>query len=260
MKRIVITFVLLVAVSALVAAGVAAQAQYSRQMIEEGFTSFVESGGRISNVNFGGKPRGGVVLATVNGVAGQVKTYSQSAAFRQKWTEYAHRNVPNPPQPMLTLAQLRIQSNGPSNSDVDKQFQQAMDNIKNLPPDMQAKVRAQMEQARAQMKGKQGDKPQVDDATLLQGEKARYERDKQKYDEALKMAPPQDPNAAIRKALETALADTAGVDYDAKLRGRQFANQTYEQKPEQWKMAYRVGRSGTEAARAYAQKWLAELK
>src|SRR4029077_117382 len=167
-----------------------------------------------------------------------------------------HRNVPNPPQPMMTLAQLRMQSNGPSNSDVDKQFQQALDNLKNLPPDMQAQLRAQIEKSRAQLKAQQGQKPQIDDATLLDGEKQRYARDKQKYDEALKMAPPQDPNAAIRKALETALSDTSGVDYDAKLRGRQFANEAYEQKPEQWKMAYRVGRSGTEAARAYAQKWL----
>ena len=251
---------MLLAVGALVAAGVAAEQQYSKQMIEEGFTSFVESGGQIGNINFGGKPRGGVIVATVNDVAGQVKAYAQSAAFRQKWTEYARRNVPSQPQPMLTLEQLRMQNNGPSNSDVDKQFAQAMENIKNLPPDMQAKVKAQMQQARAQMKAKQGEKPQVDDATLLSQEKARFDHDQRKYDEAIKMAPPQEPNAAIRKALLKALADTAGVDYDAKLRGRQFANPSYEQKPEPWKMAYRVGRNGTEAARAFAQKWLAEIK
>jgi hypothetical protein len=259
-KRIAIGSLVLLAAWALVAAGVAAESQYSRQMIEQGFTSFVESGGHVGNVNFGSKPRGGVVLATVNDVAGQVKAYSRSTAFRQKWTEYAQRNVPSAPQPMLTLAQLRMQSNGPSNSDVDKQFAAALENIKSLPPDTQAKVRAQMDQARAQMKAQQGQKPQVDDATLLSREKARYDHDKAKYDEALKMAPPQDPNAAIRKALQTALDETSGVDYNAPLRGRQFASEAYEQKPEPWKMAYRVGRPGTEAARSFAQKWLAELR
>ncbi len=260
MKRIVITSCTLLVVSALIAVGVAAEQQYSRQMIEEGFNTFVENGGNIAGVSFGMKPRGGAVVATVNDVAAQVKAYSQSAAFRQKWAEYAQRNIPQKPMPMLTLAQLRMQSNGPSSSDVDKQFQQAMDNIKNLPPDMQAKVKAQMEQVRAQMKAKQGEKPQVDDATLLQGEKARYARDQQKYEEALKMAPPMDPNVAIKKALQNALAETAGVDYSAPLRGHQFVNPAYERKPEPWKMAYRVGRNGTEAARAFAQKWLAELK
>jgi hypothetical protein len=263
MKRIVFTSVAFLAVSALVASGVAAQQQYSKALIEEGFYDFVTSGGHISNVNFGGKPKSGIMLAAVNDVAGQVKAYSQSSTFRSKWAEFAKNNDSHPQTPlaMRPLATLRLQ-NGPDTSQVDKQMQQVLDNTKNLPPDMQAQVRAQIEQARKQMQQNQKDHPQpkLTDEQLLAQEKHRYEEDNRKYQEALAMQTPTDPNGAIKKALRTALEETAGVDYDARLQSRDFVNPEYRSKDSDWKMAYRAGRGPTEAARAFAQKWLAELK
>jgi hypothetical protein len=249
--------------AAMVAAVVNAQQQYTRAQMEEGFYEFVTSGGHISQVNFGRKPKGGVALAAVTSAGDQMKAYAQSPAFRAKWAEYAKNNDshPQPPVAMRPLAQLRLQ-NGPNTSDVDKQMQQAMENTKNLPPDMQAQVRAQIEQARKQMQQSQKDNPppRLTDEQLLAQEKHRYEQDKQKYDEAQAMQTPGDPNAAIKKALQTALKETAGVDYDAKLQDRDFVNPDYRTKDSDWKMAYRAGRTATETARAYAQKWLAELK
>src|SRR5947209_7754334 len=98
-----------VMVLVIMSAGWATQGQYSKAMIEEGFYNFVISGGHISQVSFGGKPRGGIMLASVTNVAEQVKAYSQSAAFRAKWAEYAKENDshPQPPVAMRPLAQLR---------------------------------------------------------------------------------------------------------------------------------------------------------
>lgn len=262
-KRIASASVGMIALCALLTAGVNAEQQYSKAQLEEGFYSFVTSGGHISQVYFGRKPQGGVALAAVTTAGDQVKAYSQSAAFRAKWAEFAKNNDshPQPPMPMRPIAQLRLQ-NGPDTSQVDKQFQQAMDNIKNLPSDMQAQVRAQMEQARKQMQENQRNNPapKLTDEQLLAQEKHRYEQDKQKYDEALAMQTPGDPNAAIKKALQTALKETEGVDYSAKLQDRDFVNPEYRSKDSDWKMAFRAGRTATEGARAYAQKWLAELK
>jgi hypothetical protein len=262
MKRIVTTSFAILAVSAVLAAGVSAAQQYSKSMIEEGFYNFVTSGGHISNVSFGSKPKGGIMLASVNDVASEVKVYAQSPAFKAKWAEFArgHNETPQPVA-MRPLSQLRLQ-NGPDTAQVDKQMQQALDNIKNLPPDMQAQVRAQIEQVRKQMLDQQKSNPQpkLTDEQLLAQEKHRYEQDKQKYDEAMAMQTPTDPNGAIKKALRTALEETSGVDYDAKLQNRDFVNPQYRNKDSDWKMAYRAGRGPTEAARAFAQKWLAELK
>ena len=249
---------------ALLAMGVNAQQQYSKAMIEEGFYNFVTSGGHISQVNFGGKPKGGVALATVTNVADQVKAYSQSPAFKGKWAEYAKNNsgsTPQPPVAVRPLSQLRLQ-NGPDTAQVDKQMQQALESIKNLPKEYQEQARAQIMKAQQDMhkNEKENPHPKLTDEQLLAQEKHRYEQDKQKYDEALAMQTPNDPNGAIKKALRTALKETEGIDYDAKLNRGQFVNSAYEGKDSDWKMAYRAGRGPTEAARAFAQKWLAEMK
>src|SRR5439155_223217 len=146
---------------AVIAAAVNAQQQYSRAQMEEGFYNFVTSGGHISQVYFGRKPKGGgVALAAVTQAGDQVKAYAQSAAFRAKWAEFAkdHNSNPQPPAPMRPLATLRAMQ-GPDMSQMNQQMAQAMENIKNLPPDMQAQVRAQMEQARKQMQQSQKDNP-----------------------------------------------------------------------------------------------------
>ena len=39
-----------------------------------------------------------------------------------------------------------------------------------------------------------------------------------------------------------------------------FADQSLESRPAEWKMAYRAGKPATDAARAFAQTWLADLE
>ena len=74
---------------------------------------------------------------------------------------------------------------------------------------------------------------------------------------------PLDPAPLIAKRLHDFLAQTADVDFDAKLvsgdGGRVFAKPEYEARSPQWKMAYRAGREATTAARSAASAWLKEL-
>jgi hypothetical protein len=70
----------------------------------------------------------------------------------------------------------------------------------------------------------------------------------------------KDPKAQLALRLQQFLDRTADVDFEAKLDGRRFANPDYEAKPREWKMCYRAGRPASDAARAYAQAWLEELK
>ena len=39
-----------------------------------------------------------------------------------------------------------------------------------------------------------------------------------------------------------------------------FADAALEAKPAEWKMAFRAGKPAADAARAFAQKWLADLQ
>lgn len=75
---------------------------------------------------------------------------------------------------------------------------------------------------------------------------------------------PVSPNRIIRQRLERFLEVSQGVDFSAKTApdkyGKQrFVNPAYEQKDGYWKQCYRVGKGGTDAARALAQEWRAEL-
>jgi hypothetical protein len=53
------------------------------------------------------------------------------------------------------------------------------------------------------------------------------------------------------------------VAYDARLTDKDgkkvFADPALEAKPKEWKLCFRAGKPATDAARAFAQKWLADL-
>jgi hypothetical protein len=74
---------------------------------------------------------------------------------------------------------------------------------------------------------------------------------------------PENPQLIIKKRLQEILDITADVDYDAEIKQagkfKVFVNPSYEKKSKEWKLAYRAGKSATDAVRAAAKKWLDEL-
>jgi hypothetical protein len=74
---------------------------------------------------------------------------------------------------------------------------------------------------------------------------------------------PQNLRQVIKARLVQFLAQTNGIDYNAKLaerNGKQiFTNPAYEAKNLQWKMAFHAGKEVTETARTFIQQWLKEL-
>jgi hypothetical protein len=74
---------------------------------------------------------------------------------------------------------------------------------------------------------------------------------------------PTDHRVLIAGRLRHFLDVTKDVAYDAKLiekDGRKmFADPANEARPKEWKMCFRAGKPATDAARAFAQKWLNDL-
>ena len=74
----------------------------------------------------------------------------------------------------------------------------------------------------------------------------------------------KNPRQQLEKRLQSFLDATADVDFDAPTVGegsaRRFERAEHESKPREWKMCYRAGQETTEAVRAFARDWLAELK
>ncbi len=75
---------------------------------------------------------------------------------------------------------------------------------------------------------------------------------------------PEDPGALVAKRIRQFLKTSADVDYRAELVPRDnkmvFVKEAYGQKSAYWKICFRAGQDATEAARAFASTWLAELE
>ena len=245
----------LLTVGVAVASGASPVAGYTDRVADDAFFEFVRSNGHISHVWVERSQRpAGAIAALVPSLGTHIKQYGNSPAFRQRWETFAKGRQPEMPQ-KATLAELRAKEKARL-AEQDRSYQEAMANVKKLPADQQAQMRAIFENARKQM----ASMPQTSDSMLMQIADSEYRSAKSRYDNQLASAPDMDVRVAIRKALEQALASTAGVDYSAKLAGRRFANPEYEAKDKDWKMAYRGGHDATEAARRFAQGWIAELK
>ncbi len=75
---------------------------------------------------------------------------------------------------------------------------------------------------------------------------------------------PADPKALIADRIREFLETSADVDYGAKLVKRgslmRFENEDYEARSSQWKLCFRAGKEAVDAARVFAEAWLAELE
>jgi hypothetical protein len=74
---------------------------------------------------------------------------------------------------------------------------------------------------------------------------------------------PADPRALIAARLNRYLEVTKDIDFSARLVDKDgkkaFADAALEARPAEWKMSFRAGKPASDAARAFAQKWLADL-
>jgi hypothetical protein len=188
--------------------------------------------------------------AVVKALGAFAKTYAESADFKAHYQKaYTDRMGAAPTPPASTAAGDQAQT------EADKAMAKMKEMMDKMPPEVQAQMKQALEE---QQKAKaKNDK----DSAQRQ---AKYEKDLAAY-KARQSDPkgmPQDPHVALTRALNRFLSVTAGVDYAAPTRGasKVFVSKDLEAKSDQWKMCYRAGRDACEAARAFAQAWVAELK
>lgn len=203
-------------------------------------------------------PAGARTEAVAAGVA-WLKAYTASAEFKQQYAEIREVHKPAPPEFAGT----------PENEvkKADEEQKQAAEESKKALSALPADQRAQIEEAMkaAQSAAAQMNTPETRKMRLDAIKAERAGRTKQ-YDQELATWTRDYPESAapvIAKRLREFLAVSADVDFGAKLTSKNgkmvFENESYEQKPGQWKMCFRAGKDATAAARTAAQAWLKEL-
>ena len=102
--------------------------------------------------------------------------------------------------------------------------------------------------------------------------KEQRAEDVKAHDEAVKAldkAFPADSRALVASRLKNFLDETKDVAFEATLvdagpdgrpKKKVFVDAALEAKSAQWKLCFRAGKPATDAARAFAQKWLTALQ
>jgi len=190
------------------------------------------------------------------------KQYVQSEAFKKEYASNRNASKPIPPPPAKTEEQIRKEKIDEMKADIAKTEKA----IKEVQPNLKKIFEDNLKQQQKMLKEFQ-DPNNKTMKILIQGEKSnheykvnRYNKEMQAWEESM----PENPLTLVKKRLQEMLEITKDVDFNAALTEKYgkkvFVNPTYERKHANWKYAFRAGKELTETVRAFAEKWITEIK
>lgn len=220
---------------------------------------------------FGAKNAGNIItgnrVALINDIVAYAKKYGNSAEFKAKYKMYRDQMKPKPyeftaatPESIKAQERTRLENN----------LKVAEEGLNSPNPKIKNGAPLRIENIKKELAAL--DDPNNKTIKRLIDENNRMNEDviKQNEEQMKKFEAryPEDPKVLIKKRLLEILDVTADVDYAAELKevewqGKKwkvFVNPSYEKKSKEWKLAFRAGKSATDAVRAAAEKWLKEIK
>lgn len=191
------------------------------------------------------------------------KTYVSGPVFKKYYEDLRKTSKPSEPvlKPLRTIEEIQkeeIAKTEKSIKDLEKSMKEMPQYAKSFEPTL--------EMQKKMLKEYQNPKHQTF-AYIAQGEKYQQEGEIKRFEENMKNWEknyPANINDFIAERLQKMLDNTKDIDYNAELvekwEKKRFVKPEYERKNQEWKQGFRAGKEVTEAARAFAQKWLNELK
>jgi hypothetical protein len=194
-------------------------------------------------------------------LAAYAKLYMGSEAFKKEYAQMRADAKPEAPKPPKTREEIQKREF----EKMQKSLAEMEKTVKAANADMKKALQPTLEMMRKQVKEYENPNSQIMDL-LVKGEEWDHKSKQENYQQYMKKWQqdfPEDPNKLIKKRLQELLKLTADIDFKAELKEKYgkkvFVNPDYENKPTEWKQAFRAGKEATEAARAFAQQWLSEL-
>jgi lantibiotic modifying enzyme len=198
----------------------------------------------------------------IKDIAVYTKQYAGSESFKKDYDKFRESNKPQAPQKMQTAEEMRAEM-----------IKITTDNIKKFEADLKTsneQMKPINEQMLAEFK-KQLKSFQDPNNDMIKSYAQNYKESEriqqESYQNLLKeweAKYPANQLYFVKTRLQEFLNATEDIDFNAALTERNgkkyFADTKYEHKGSRWKMGYRAGKGAVEAARAFAQQWLAELK
>ena len=257
----------IVTLISVMAIGAAAQDHLANLGISEGRAKEAVFDSLMSDaVSLAGKPAAFLAMTPaarvtlVNFALNLARTFVDSDDFKRRYADHREANGPDPlPEEQTADAVLAKQRAGFENqvAEMRKMFDQ-------ITPEQRATLEEGWRDMRDQLTAmEKGDRRKEIDG-LLKEQRAEQVRQRDAAMKEFDQTFPADHRALVAMRLRHFLDATSDVAYDAQLvdkdKKKMFANEALEGKPAEWKLAFRAGKPATDAARTFAQQWLADLQ
>lgn len=192
------------------------------------------------------------------------KEYISGAEFKKQYEEL--RKNAKPQEPVLKPLRSITEIQKDEIAKTEKSIKDSEKTLKEVNAEMAKAIQPVVDMLRKNLKDYQNPNHEYF-AAIAMGEKYQQEGQVKSYNDYMKKWEtdfPENINAFIGDKLKKMLEYTKDIDYNAalveKYGKKRFVNPAYEGKRTEWKQGYRAGREVTEQARAFAEKWLNELK
>jgi hypothetical protein len=217
-------------------------------------------------VSIAGKPAAFVAMppaarvALVNFALTLARNFVDSDDFKRRYADHREANGPEPlPDEQTADSVLAKQRDG---------FESQVTEMRKMFDQITPEQRATLEQGWKDMRDQLTEMEKGEKRTELDGmlkeQRADQVRMRNEAMAEFEKTYPSDHRALVAMRLRHFLEATGDVAFDAQLvdkdKKKVFANAAFEAKPAEWKMAFRAGKPATDTARAFAQKWLADLQ
>jgi hypothetical protein len=195
----------------------------------------------------------------VNELGDYIKKYTQSPDFINAYNEQRNNAKPKGPGNIQERVQERL-------AEIAREINTQEQDMKKASGDMKKLYEASIKMLKDEQKALKNP-ADLNHRMYLENLSEGGMVDEEQYKQELKNFEEQWPATSkelVKNRLREFLTLTADIDFDAKLIGsgriKKFADPKLEAKNGDWKKCFRAGKETITAARAYAQKWLAELK
>jgi hypothetical protein len=199
--------------------------------------------------------RAGMVTA----VATLGRAFIESTDFDKRYADHREANGPDP----LPAEQTAEQIFAKQRKDWEEQVAGIRAQFSEITAAQQKTLEAGFDEMRARFETmeKEG---RAELERSLQTQRATQVRAREAAMAEFEKLIPSDPRLLVASRLRRFLDLSKDIDYSAKLverdRKMRFADAALESKPADWKLCFRAGKAATDTARAFAQKWLADLE
>lgn len=230
----------------------------AREAVFDSFVSGAVSIAGKADVFTAASPQ--VRVAIVNAALTLARAFVESAEFPKRYADHRDANGPDPLPPPTSADDVLAKQRANFEAQVEGMRKQFDD----VTPQQRKTLEEGFDTVRARFtEMEQGDARIALEAAL----KEQRTRQVQAYEVAVKELDavyPADPRALVANRLRKFLDVSKDISFTAQLVERdkkmRFADAALEARPAEWKMLFRAGKPATDAARAFAQKWLADLE